>query len=227
MSEWIKRRFYDLVRVTGCPTASVLWSLRVRGQANVPRKGPVLVLSNHESFFDPLLIGLSTTRRLTFLARETLFKHPVFSKIISLLDAFPIDQQGLGRNGLRQTLDTLQTGRAVLVFPEGERTWDGAFQPLKAGVSLLLSRFDCPILPVGIAGAFEAWPRTQAAPKVSPILTTPRPGSISLSFGPVVRSSEIAKLSRPQQLEKIGELIKTEIARAEEIRRKPRSRNRS
>lgn len=222
MSEWIKRRFYDLVRVTGCPTAAVLWSLRVRGQANVPRNGPVLVLANHQSFFDPLFIGLATTRRLTFLARETLFKHPVFSKIISLLDAFPIDQEGLGRNGLRRTLETLQTGRAVLVFPEGERTWDGKFQPLKAGVSLLLSRFDCPILPVGIAGAFDSWPRTRAAPKVSPILSTPRPGSIAISFGPVVRTSEIAKLARPQQLEKIGELIRAEVDRAEAIRRKAR-----
>lgn len=222
MSEWIKRRFYDLVRVTGCPTASVLWSLRVRGQANVPRSGPVLVLANHQSFFDPLFIGLATTRRLTFLARETLFKHPVFSKAIKLLDAFPIDQNGLGRNGLKQTLDTLQMGRAVLVFPEGERTWDGAFQPLKAGVSLLLSRFDCPILPVGIAGAFDAWPRMQKAPKLSPILMTPRPGTISISFGPVVRSGEIARLPRPQQLERIGDLLKAEIVRAEEIRRKAR-----
>ena len=75
------------------------------------------------------------------------------------LNCVPIDQEGIGIEGIRNIIARLEAGHPVLVFPEGERTHDGKMQPLKAGIALLFKRVRVPILPAGIVGAYQAWPR--------------------------------------------------------------------
>lgn len=149
--------------------AVVLFRIRVSGREHVPAAGGALVLSNHQSHFDPVLIGLACDRRLNYLARKTLFRFAPFRWLIQSLDAIPIDRDGLGLDGLKETLRRLKRGEMVLIFPEGTRTRDGEMAPIKPGFSALAKRGNVWLVPVAIEGAFDAWPRRRPLPGVSTI----------------------------------------------------------
>ncbi|HEY8505260.1 MAG TPA: lysophospholipid acyltransferase family protein, partial [Gemmataceae bacterium] len=169
MSGWLARRWYDLA-YWPCFLATIFgFSLRVAGRRNMPAAGPVLVLSNHQSHLDPVLLGVASPRRLASLARRTLFRNRFFAALIRSLGAFPIDQEGVGKEGIKTVLDLLASGRAVVVYPEGHRTPDGRLQPLLPGISLILRRARVPVVPCGIAGAYHAWPRSRNYPVPSPL----------------------------------------------------------
>ena len=122
-----------------------------------PADGPaLLILANHQSFLDPMMIGVAARRPLVYLARKTLFRNRHFARVISIMNSVPIDQEGVGKEGIRAILGQLQLGRPVVVFPEGSRTADGAIHPLKPGIHLIIKRLPVPIIPVGIAGAYGA-----------------------------------------------------------------------
>src|SRR5579885_662490 len=78
MPPWLSALWYDLGYWSSVAALTLGFSMRIAGRANVPRKGPVLLLANHESFIDPLAVGVCCPRRLHYLARKTLFKHRVF-----------------------------------------------------------------------------------------------------------------------------------------------------
>jgi 1-acyl-sn-glycerol-3-phosphate acyltransferase len=214
----VVHRFAYLVCATGMP---VLFSLRIEGGQHIPRTGPALLIANHQSFLDPILLGLCTSRPLRYLARRTLFKNPLFAWLIRALRAVPIDQEGIGKEGLRTILGELQAGEAVVVFPEGERSRDGKMVPLKPGIHLLIRRTQAPIVPVGIAGAFEAWPHTRTYPIPAPLFLPAGEGTLAVAAGRPLAAAHFAALPRDQALgELFVELHKLQ-ARAEEIRRQP------
>lgn len=164
-----KRLWYGFLHILCRLLATLFFQIRVSGREHVPSAGGVMVLSNHQSHFDPVLIGLACDRRLNYLARETLFAFAPFRWLIRSLDAIPIDRDGLGLAGLKETLRRLRRGEMVLIFPEGTRTPDGELRPLKPGFSSLAKRAGVPLLPVAIEGAYDAWPRKNLLPGVSPI----------------------------------------------------------
>ena len=125
----------------------------------LPKEGAVLIACNHQSHLDPPIIGAGLTRYLSFMARDTLFKG-WFGKYISLLSAFPIDREHpLG--GIKETLRRLKMGEAVVVFPEGSRTYDGELQKFLPGLVAIAQKTKTPILPAAIEGAFDAMPRQE------------------------------------------------------------------
>ncbi len=99
----------------------IFYRVRVFGEYHVPRTGGTLVLGNHQSHFDPPTIGSLCQRRLNYVARKSLFKWPL-NLLIGGLDAIPIDQEGIGLSGFKETLKRLKGGEGVLLFPEGSRT---------------------------------------------------------------------------------------------------------
>jgi 1-acyl-sn-glycerol-3-phosphate acyltransferase len=181
-----KRLWYEFLHIFCRLVAVVLFRIRCEGRENVPKKGGALVLSNHQSNLDPVLIGLACDRRLNYLARETLFSFAPFRWLIQSLDAIPIDREGLGLAGLKETLRRLKRGEVVLIFPEGTRTRDGEVAPLKPGFSALAQRGRVPLLPVGIEGSFAAWPRWRPFPL---------PATIHIHFGHPILPEEAAGFS--------------------------------
>src|SRR5207245_2160114 len=127
-----------------------------------------------------------------------------------------------GRAGLKTTLQLLQAGRAVLVFPEGSRTKDGALLPLEPGIHLLIKRARPAIVPVGIAGAYDAWPSWRPWPTAAPLFLPPGPGTIALSVGPVLDPRHYAAMPREQCVNELFGMIRQVHERAERLRRKPR-----
>src|ERR1051325_1896935 len=185
-------------------------SLRVQGKANMPRTGPALVVANHESYLDPLLIGLAADRPLVYLARRTLFRNRCFAAMIRFLNAVPIDQEGLGLGGIRTILTQIKLGRAVAMFPEGSRTPNGSMLPLMPGVHLLMRRTRAPIVPVGIAGAYDAWPIWRKYPLPAPLFWPGVKRTIAVSLGKPVEYTRFAGLPREQALRELFDIIHQE-----------------
>jgi 1-acyl-sn-glycerol-3-phosphate acyltransferase len=197
------------------------FSMRCEGWANVPAAGPVLLLANHQSFLDPPAVGTSLHRRIHYLARKTLFRNRLFGNLLLGLKAVPVDQEGVATEGLKTVLKLLKAGEGVLVFPEGERTPTGKMLPLKPGVALLIRQVDMPVVPVGIAGAYDTFPRSGRFPVFSPLfLPARRKGTLAVSVGKPLDSRRLRELPRDQMLEAMHQEISKAWQRAEKIRRK-------
>ncbi len=220
MPSWLSALWYDLGYWSSLATLTIGFGMRVVGRHNVPRKGPVLLLANHESFIDPLAVGVAAPRRLYYLARKTLFKNRFFGAYLRSVNCVPVDQEGVAKEGLKTILEVLHAGHAVVVFPEGERTWKGNMQPFKPGIHLLLKRAVAQIVPVGVAGAFEAWPRTRKWPRLSPIFL-PRTGAdLVIAFGKPIPTEYYRGMTREQVLEDLYQQIARLRERAHRLRRK-------
>jgi 1-acyl-sn-glycerol-3-phosphate acyltransferase len=215
----IGRLWYDAAYWASWMTFTFGFSYRGRGRENVPKRGPVLVVSNHQSMFDPMLVGLSSPRRLTFLARKNLFDVPVIGPAIRTLGSVPIDR-GFGKDGILAVLEALGKGRIVLVFPEGERTHTGEVQPLKPGISLLIKRVNCPIVPAGVAGAFAAWNRFMKWPRFSPPFLPPEDSTIGVSMGAPIDPSRYKGMNRDEMLADLQTEIVNQTEIAKRVRRK-------
>jgi 1-acyl-sn-glycerol-3-phosphate acyltransferase len=176
------RFWYQFLRWLIYLTGVLAYGVRYWGRENIPKDGPVLVVSNHQSHFDPPLIGAGSTRRMNYLARETLFHFAPLGWLIRTVDAIPIDRDGLGLNGIKESLRRLKRGEMVLIFPEGTRTRDGAVAPFRPGFTVLAARTKAWILPVAIEGAFEAWPRSQKLPRL---------GTIHVCYGRPIPPEEV------------------------------------
>lgn len=157
---------------------------RQRGRERLPAGG-ALLLANHQSFFDPLLMGVALQRPVSFLARDSLFRVPVIGWILRATYVMPIRRDAAG--SVREPIRRLKHGFYVGVFPEGTRTEDGSVGSFKPGFVALIRRSGVPVVPVGIAGAFEAYPRTSKFP---------RPGRIRVVYGEPIPADEAAELAR-------------------------------
>lgn len=161
-----------------------LYRTRVRGREHVPRTGGALVASNHQSFFDPVMVALATWPRPFFsLARHGLFTSPAFAALIKLLNAIPLRQGESDKAALRQGIEVLNQGHLLAVYPEGARTWDGRVQRFEPGIILLAKRSGVPVIPMAIRGAHEAWPRGTKWPRLT--------GRIRVAVGQVISAQQI------------------------------------
>ncbi len=160
--------WYRIVQFLSATLALVVFRWRATGRHNLPETGAVLLVSNHLSFLDVFLLGIPARRPLNYVARSTLFV-PVVACFMRSVGAFPIQREGMGASGMKETLRRLRSGGIVTLFPEGTRSADGELAPLKSGIAVLVARAGVPVVPVGLAGPFETWPRSGLIPVPHPI----------------------------------------------------------
>ena len=218
MEDSLSYLWYETFFWVSGPAMTLGFSLRTEGMRHVPPSGPALLVANHQSFFDPDLVGLAARRHLCYLARKTLFQNRLFAYVIRSLRAIPIDQEGIGIEGMRTILEQLEAGRAVLVFPEGERTYDGMIHPPRPGVALLIKKSQAPVVPVGIAGAYQAWPRHRRFPIPAPLFLPAQRGRIAVSIGRPLDGRRLAQLPRQQLLAELFQELQNAHERALRLR---------
>jgi 1-acyl-sn-glycerol-3-phosphate acyltransferase len=149
--------------------STVMFDLKVYGRDNVPDEGGALMISNHQSYLDPAALGAQLRRPMSYLAKSDLWKNKAFGWLISHLYAFPV-QQGKGDKGaITETINRLQEGHLLNIFPEGSRTEDGELLPIQRGVALVIRKAKVPVIPAVIDGSFRAWPKGQALPDRHPV----------------------------------------------------------
>ncbi|MBC1241679.1 acyl-phosphate glycerol 3-phosphate acyltransferase [Nostoc linckia z18] len=141
----------------------------IYGAENVPESGPLVVVSNHASYFDPPIVSNCVRRPVAYMAKEELFKIPVLAQAIKLYGAYPVSRGSADRNAIRAALEYLNNGWAVGVFLQGTRTPDGKITDPKRGALLLAAKAKAPILPVSVWGTEAILEKGSKIPRAVPV----------------------------------------------------------
>lgn len=159
--------FYEFGRQITLVVALLWLRYRTHHARRVPDTGGLLIVANHQSFLDPPIIGLGVARRqCVYLARSGLFGFGPLAWLIRSLNAVPLKENETDAAAIRTCIERLRLGQAVVIFPEGSRSSDGAMHEFKRGAAVLMQRARASVLPVAIEGAFDAWPRRRALPRL-------------------------------------------------------------
>ncbi len=124
----------------------------VEGLENVPKSGPVLLVSNHLNLIDPPVLGALLPRRITFMAKEELFRVPIVGWVVRWYGAFAVRRGQPDREALRRATAVLNGGGVVGMFPEGTRSKTGKMNKGYSGAALVAVLAKATILPVAITG---------------------------------------------------------------------------
>ncbi|MSR43371.1 MAG: 1-acyl-sn-glycerol-3-phosphate acyltransferase [Pedosphaera sp.] len=181
---------------------------RVFHPERVPVSGPVILASNHASFFDPPLVGSGLPRPINYLARASLFRFPLVGAWLRSLSAVPVDREGAGGRGLKAILDRLLAGGVIILFPEGTRTRDGRLQPAMSGIGLTVIKSIAPVVPVRVFGTFDAYGRH---------LWIPRPHRVMVKYGTPMNFAALraeARTCSKERLKQIYQQVADEIMAA-------------
>jgi len=136
---------------------SILTRRQVTGQENVPKQGSLLIVSNHLSFADQFLISVSLSRKAVFMAKEEIFKSRIMRHLAHGFGAFPIRRGGMiDRAALKQANQVLDSGQALVMFPEGRRSRKTGLGRAFPGSAMIALHNNVPILPIGITGMEHA-----------------------------------------------------------------------
>ena len=190
--------------VRGLVLAFLILAYRIirRGREHVPAHGPIIYVANHQSHYDPPIVGvLVTDRPFSGMARATLFKSKFLSWAMRGIGVIALDQTKPDAGAMKAAIEELNAGRCVLIFPEGTRTADGAIGQFQRGVMLLIKRSRAQVVPVAIEGAFDIWRIGQEKPKLT--------GRIGVKAAPAISADELLKDGPDVGLERLKRQIET------------------
>jgi 1-acyl-sn-glycerol-3-phosphate acyltransferase len=197
------RPFYYAANAAMKALLIALTRWQVEGKENVPRKGPLIIVANHMTYVDPPLLGASVPRKITFMAKQELFRPSLMGIVVRAYGAFPIRRDKLDREGLRYAFEVLNKGQVLGMFPEGKRSYPYHLQEMEPGTAFIAARSGVPIIPVGISGS-------EQVKGIGFIVRRPRiTVKIGRSF--TLPSGENSRLNRPR-LNQHCDLIMKRIA---------------
>jgi 1-acyl-sn-glycerol-3-phosphate acyltransferase len=170
--------------------------VRVKDGAQLPRNRSFVVVANHESFCDVLVLLAHLPLQVRFLAKRSVFRVPILGWSIAAAGFIPVDREARSRSAgaVEAALRRLQGGRSVVVFPEETRSPTGELLPFKKGAALLALRSGLPILPIALAGTFRVLPR-------GTLLITP--GPVVLAAGDPIGTGDRSPRERAALTEEV------------------------
>lgn len=172
-----------------------LTRLRINDRHRMLRRGGLIVIANHRSLADPVVLWYASPRHLCFMGRADILQIPLISAIARLARMIPVRQRSADRRALQEAIQAVQRGEALCVFPEGELSETGELMPFLPGILLILRQTKAPILPVGLSNTEKLVPYGKLAPR--PAFTT-----ITVRFGKPILAEQILDLPDSQtQLE--------------------------
>lgn len=189
---------YHLVKILVRFAFSIAFNFKVKGKENVPKDTVVIYASNHRSNADPPMLGCTARGKFAFMAKEELFRNKFLAWLIGSLGAFPVSR-GKGDTGVIDTaVERLNSGRSLMIFPEGTRSKDGKVHRGHSGAAIIAARSGKPIIPVGIKFGEKLKFRTK----------------VIVEFGKPIQPSEYIEISEnpnPRQLVKLKKRYMAEI----------------
>lgn len=143
---------YTLLRALFWLVAHLACRYSVRGQEHVPKTGPLLIVVNHLSWFDPMLLGVILSRRVWFFMKAEMFEWPIIGWLCRVTGQIPVHRRASDRVALEQALAYLREGRAIVIFPEGTVERKEQMIPAHSGVAMLALRSGATLLPIAHTG---------------------------------------------------------------------------
>ena len=156
--------FYTFVRFIAWVLLKIFWKMEIIGLENIPKEGSLIVAANHTSNLDPVILGAAFNRKMNFIAKKEVFNNFIGNFVCKRLNAFPVDRKKIDIKALKHALDVLQNKEVLGIFPEGTRSINGELQDFKLGIIKIAMKTGAPILPVGIDGAHQIFPRGKIIP---------------------------------------------------------------
>lgn len=151
------------------PTLHFYLRGHVHGAEHVPQQGPLVVVSNHASYFDPPLLSCCIGRPVAYMAKEELFQIPILKQAIQWYGAYPVSRGASDRSAIRSALKYLEGGWATGVFLQGTRTVDGRITEPKLGAALIAAKAKAPLLPVSLWGTQDILKKGSTIPQSVPV----------------------------------------------------------
>ena len=147
---------FKLVRLILNFVFFVCLGLKVEGRENIPGKGAIIVAPNHKSYWDPPVIGTAVNNRIIhYMAKEELFKNPIFGWIIRQFGTFPVKRGTVDRQAVRQAVRELKSGNPLGIFPEGTRIKREGLGRFHSGMASLALMTGTPVVPVAVIGTMD------------------------------------------------------------------------
>jgi len=159
-----------LLKATVAPLIEHLWVGKVAGLEHIP-SGPAILVANHCSYMDFLVLGvvceMLVRRPVHFWANHRITRlHPLFRHLAAVCEAVPVDRQTFSGESWRKSLQLLDQGRLLGIFPEGTRSRSGKLQTFRPGYLKLATTAGVPVIPVRLEGAYAAWPPQRRWPRL-------------------------------------------------------------
>ena len=143
-----------LLRFVAFLTARLVYRFRVRNDERIPAEGPAILVCNHVSFIDPVLLMAASPRPIVFIMDHEIFKTPLLGWFFRLAKAIPIAPQKVDpktyERAFARARAVLEAGDLLCIFPEGSITKTGEIGEFKAGVMKLLESNPVPVIPLAL-----------------------------------------------------------------------------
>jgi len=166
-------------------------------------KDAAIIAGNHSSFYDPPILAISWPEEVHFLAREGLFKNPLFATLIRKLNAHPVSGDA-GDIGVFKSICTLlASGKKIILFPEGTRGDKECLGELKPGIAMLVARSKSAVIPAYIHGTFSIWSRFRKFPKLC--------GRTACVYGSPILWAQFAHLDKREAQKALTEKLRSSI----------------
>ena len=138
------------IRYTVMGIYKLVYNFHIEGVENIPQDRPLVMASNHRSYADPVILTMPMKKPVTYMAKEELFKNKLFGWFITMLGAFPVKRGAGDMQVIDDAVGILNSGKHLVIFPEGTRSKDGKVGKGKTGVALIAAKSGADVLPCGI-----------------------------------------------------------------------------
>jgi 1-acyl-sn-glycerol-3-phosphate acyltransferase len=165
--------FYKLIRIIFRAVFGILFRPKIIGKENIPAAGAFILSANHVSNWDPPVLATFIDREVCYMAKEELFKNPVFAKAIRALNAFPVKREAADKNAIKNAVKILKSGGCLGIFPEGTRSKTGEIGKAESGVSLIAAMTKAPIVPAAIINTEKIFSAEIKFPRLAVIFGAP------------------------------------------------------
>jgi 1-acyl-sn-glycerol-3-phosphate acyltransferase len=197
----------DLIRPIVALVSRVLWRVRWRNTAHIPRTGGLIIASNHQTYIDPFWISVPVPRPTRYLAWDAAFNWPFVGTMLRLFGSWPLQLEGSDPKPIRRSLQWIREGGAVVIFPEGGRgNPDGSMRKFKAGAVRMALETGVPILPVTIRGGHRVWPPQNRLPRLS---------TVEIIYHPLFvieqRENEETRQCARRETERLAEVVRSAL----------------
>lgn len=179
---YVDHRWYTAFRWTLGTFLRTYFRLHMTGMSNVPRTGPAVLVSNHQSWLDPWLLAVKLPRIVAFMAKAEWFTQPAANHVLREIGVFPVQRGEADARAIKLALQVLREGELLGMFPEGTRSPSGELQLMRAGAVRIAEKMDVPIVPACVVGSARLMPKGALFP---------RPGVIQIRYGSPYRLSDL------------------------------------